>query len=110
MSFRAEGTPPLGVRVLGAMHQSRRHQATQVIADNERLFITTETIEPPHPVPGPSPIGARNANRPTAAASPGLLLGAIAVVLIAMHAICAALIIDRALVHAPAPPTISQGD
>jgi len=109
MSFRAEGTPPLGVRVLGAMHQSRRHQATQVIADNERLFITTETIEPPHPVPGPSPIRMRNANRP-AAASPGVLLGAIAVVLIAMHAICAALIIDRALAHAPAPPTISQGD
>jgi hypothetical protein len=94
------------------MHQSRRRRAMQVIADNEHLLVTAETIEPPleplHLSSGRS--RKQEKSRPAAAASPGALLGAIAIVLIAMHAICAALIIDRALAHAPAQPTISQGD
>jgi hypothetical protein len=108
MSFRAEGTSPLGARILAVMQQSRRRRAMQAIADNEHLLVTAETIEPPRLASRPSVIRMRDASRPTAAASPGALLATIAVVLIAMHAICAALIIDRALAHARA--TISQGD
>jgi hypothetical protein len=40
----------------------------------------------------------------------GALLGTIAIVLIALHAICAAVIIDRAFAHVPAPIEASRGD
>jgi hypothetical protein len=40
----------------------------------------------------------------------GALLGAIVIVLVALHAICIAMIVDRALAHALTPVAISLSD
>jgi hypothetical protein len=114
MSFGSDGTRPLGANVLDAMHQSRQHQAMRVIADNRRLLATGGDAEPLDVKPASSRLDRRRADAAVAPAGSkgfGRLLATLALVLIALHGICAAMIIDHALAaHAPSSVTISHED
>jgi len=113
MSFGSDGTRLLGANILTAMHQSRRLQAMRVIADNRHLLVAGKEIEPLDARLAAPRRDRRRGDAPFAPAGSkgfGALLGTLALVLIALHGICAAMIIDRALAHAPSSVTISHED
>ena len=93
--------------LINALHRSRRIQANRVIADHRHLLpaadqgvISVARVSQP----------CNKRDRDQIRARSGALPGAIAVVLIALHVVCAAVIIDRALAHAPAAPAVSHDD
>ena len=105
MSLHPDGTGHFGSNILEALHRSRRQQARRVLAGHKQLLAgANETA-------GPVRMGRMPEMRAEAGgdgsmrlvpARFGALLGTIAIVLIALHAICAAVIIDRAFAHVPA--------
>ena len=113
MSFGSDGTRRFGANILAAMHQSRRLQALRVIADNRDLLVAGKDVEPLNAKPAVPRRDRMRGNAPFAPAGSkgfGALLGTLALVLIALHGICAAMIIDRVLAHAPSSVTISHED
>ncbi|MBR0714221.1 hypothetical protein [Bradyrhizobium liaoningense] len=86
------------------MHQSRQRQATAILSAHANLLASQEPAEPPRVTPQ-----VRNSHE-AKPWRPGALIGTIAVLLILAHAICAAMIVDRALAHAPASIAISPSD
>lgn len=88
------------------MHESRRRQAAHILSENAPLVAVSDVTERPGPTSQPrasQPADARP-NR----FSP--LLATLAVLLIVAHAVCAVMIVDRALAHASESIAINQGD
>ena len=113
MSPHPDGTDHFGSIILEVMHQSRRQQAQRVLAGHRQLLAEArETSSPEWMRRAPETHGQAGGNGSTRLVPMrfGALLGTIAIVLIALHAICAAVIIDRAFAHAPAPIEVSRGD
>ncbi|MBR0826352.1 hypothetical protein JQ596_12460 [Bradyrhizobium manausense] len=86
------------------MHQSRQRQATSILSAHANLLASQGPAERLHVT--------RPARDPHAAEpwQPGALLGTLAVLLILAHAICAVMIVDHALAHAPESIAISPSD
>ena len=116
MSF-ADGTPggtrQFGSSLLEAMHESRQRQAAKIMAEYGYLLAAADVG-----VPAPLMLEVLESRQhssdeqslPVGPARFGAIPIAIAVVLIALHAICAVVIVDRALAHAPESIAISGGD
>ena len=93
--------------LLAAMHESRRRQAAHILSENEPLISVSDVTERPGPMSQP-----QQTRGPAVARRKRLspLLATLAVLLIAAHAVCATLIIDRALAHASESIAVNQGD
>jgi len=97
--------------LINALHRSRRIQANRVIADHRHLLAAADQgMISVARVSQPCNKRDRDQIRARRLKTFGALPGAIAVVLIALHVVCAAVIIDRALAHAPAAPAVSHDD
>jgi hypothetical protein len=77
-------------------------------ADPEHPLTASDEPAPPRPAAKVSRPGRKSDH--DGGVPFGALLGTIAVVLIALHAICVAMIVDRALAHALTPVAISQAN
>lgn len=113
MSPHPDGTGHFGSNILEALHRSRRQQARRFLADHKQLLAeANETAFPDRRRRVPEMRGRAGGDGSTRLVPTrfGALLGTIAVVLIALHAICAAVIIDHAFAHAPAPIEVGRGD
>ncbi len=110
MSLGTDGTRPVSSIVLETLHQSRRRQALQVLADNQHLLATAEELRLMPLRPDASPARRDPDDNRLIPRHFGTLLGTLAIVLIALHAICAAVILDRALAAAPASVWSSLAD
>ncbi|OAF14778.1 hypothetical protein AYJ54_41405 [Bradyrhizobium centrolobii] len=99
-----------GARCLETLRQSRERQAMRVIAGYARLLEQGNDSAAPCRLPPGRRASVDDRSTCAVPKRPGLLLGAIAVVLIALHAICAAMILDHALLRAPELIAISGGD
>lgn len=93
--------------LLAAMHESRRHQAAHILAGNEPLITVSDVTQRPGSISRP-PRVREPADAPVTRLNP--LLVTLAVLLIAAHAICAGMIVDRALAHASDTIAVNQGD
>lgn len=110
---RPDGTRRFGSNLLEAMDESRRRQATRVITEYGHLLAAADVC-----VPAPLLLEVLESRHDSGDEQPlpggpfkfGAIPIAMAVVLIMLHAICAVVIVDRALAHAPEQLTISQGD
>lgn len=102
----SDGTCRFGSNFLQAMHQARRRRAMQFIADHQSLLAAPEEAAASR-LPGRAPAEGSPSAGPNRL---GTLFTTVALALIALHAICAAMIIDRALAHGPEQLTISRGD
>lgn len=100
----AERNRRLHARLFEAMHQSRQRQATSILSAHASLLAGQEPAEPPRAT---QPAQSSREARPRRS---GALLGTLAVLLILAHAICAAMIVDRALAHAPDAIAINSSD
>jgi hypothetical protein len=108
-----DGTGHFGSNILEALHRSRRQQARRVLAGQKRLRAEAEAIPAPAWIerrPGMQDKAGSGGSTPLVPTRFGALLGTIAIVLIALHAICAAVIVDRAFAHDPVPFEVSRGD
>jgi hypothetical protein len=103
------GTERFSASVINAMHRSRRDRAIRFLADHAHLLaVAEEPASPKMPQVGRKPGHAEAAARQPG--SIGALLAALAIVLVAVHAICAAVIIDRAAARGPETVRTNHAD
>lgn len=93
--------------LLGAMHESRRRQAAHILSENAPLIAVSDVTERPRPTSQALRAGQPADARPNRF-SP--LLATLAVLLIAAHAVCAVMIVDRAIAYASDSIAISPSD
>lgn len=89
------------------MHESRRHQAAHILSENAPLIAVPDVTERPGPTSQALQAGQPADARPNRF-SP--LLATLAVLLIVAHAVCAVMIVDRAIAHASDSIAISPSD
>jgi len=103
------GTGGLYASLINAMRRSRRDRAIRFLADHAHLLAAAgEPASPKMPQVGRKPGHAEAAARQPG--SFGALLAALAIVLVAVHAICAAAIIDRAAARGPETVRANHAD
>jgi len=108
-----DGTGQFASKLINALHRSRRTRAMQILAENAHLFAVAEEPARSCPLSKMLQPGRRLGHDGAAPRRPrrfGVLLGAIALVLIAVHAVCAAVIIDHALARGSEAVTINHAD